>query len=234
MNILRDILHPYKINDKLIHLGSKADGGYVLNELTIKSLKHCFTYGVGSEIEFENQLLDINPYIRVNLHDHTIHHHPPLKTNISFFSKGLGGHEEGNLNTCFQHLKDNKVLDSDKVLLKIDAEGAEYPLFDENSIDLFQNFDAMIIEFHYINNQLDNFIKIVNDINKYFYIIHIHGNNCGGQFNYGDFICPTVPEITFVNKKLFNLTEKVSHNYPIQGLDYPNDINLKDLEIFFN
>ena len=232
MSILKTTLRPYKIDGELIRLSSRHDCGYIINKEVIKNINRCYTYGIGSDISFENEMLDINPYIKTYLYDHAVSQ-PTLKPNMTFFKNGLSGHKEGELNSFFNHVIENKDSLNEKILLKIDAEGAEYPLFNENSIELFQNLEAMIIEFHYIENQLDNFLKILNDINKYFFIVHIHGNNCAGQFNHEGFICPSVPEITFLNRKRYEPLGFLSVKYPIAGLDYPNNPNKGDLEIDF-
>ena len=65
MSILKSTLRPHKINGELIRLGPKADSGYIVNKEAIKNINRCYTYGVGSDIDFENEMLDINPYIKI-------------------------------------------------------------------------------------------------------------------------------------------------------------------------
>ena len=63
-------------------------------------------------------------------------------------------------------------------------------------------------------------------------IIHIHGNNFDPPDKNGD---PIHLEVTFINNKYLNEQEKSlsTKKYPLKGLDFPNNIMKKDINIEF-
>jgi hypothetical protein len=232
MNLLKEITYPIKVNNKLVHLGRKADGGYIIDDLTLASIKRCYTYGVADEISFETDLIHRNLEVFVHLYDHTVDA-PPLPERMVFHKEGLIGQPNGSLDNFFNHLfKNNDASKMHEILLKLDAEGAEYDLFNTFNPYFFNELPSMIVEFHDVNARLGEFMHIISNLNKYFHIIHIHPNNCGGQFDYQGFIFPTVPEITFLNRKNLGFGKNYI-KYPIDGLDFKNEPSRPNFEINF-
>jgi hypothetical protein len=133
---------------------------------------------------------------------------------------------EVNLEIIFNNLE--SLIKS--VGLKIDIEGDEYKIVD----DITKNssrINFLIIEFHWIERNIETFINNVKKINKFFDIIHLHGNNHGKIADNG---LPDCLEITFVNKS--NNLNYINYpkNLPIENLDYPNNPFEKDININFN
>lgn len=232
MNILKELSRPYKIDDELIRLGYKSDGGYILNKKSIESIDLCYTYGVGAEISFENDLSKFNPNVKIHLYDHTVDS-PELLPNMVFHKEGLHGYKDGLLDSFFNHFETNQDDYGKQILLKLDAEGAEYSLFENYNVDRFKHLHAMVIEFHDLHINLEKYLKIIYHLNKYFKIVHIHANNCGSVIDFQNFIFPMVPEITFVNSLIYNCQERIFKKYPIEGLDYKNEIKRPNFEIDF-
>jgi hypothetical protein len=233
MNALKELVRPYLINDKLIRLGANADGGYILNKRSIQSIELCYTYGIGSEIHFEEDLTKINKKVKIHLYDHTIAPEK-LLDNMIYHNEGLSGIPTTNLDSFFNHVIKNKDNFNEKqTLLKLDAEGAEYSLFEAYNIEAFKNLHAIILEIHDIPVQFNKFIKIIENLKKYFTIIHIHANNCGAMFSFENFSFPYTPEITLVNSSKYKTIEPLFIKYPIIGLDFPNEVKRPDFEIDF-
>lgn len=225
MNLLKKILQPKTCSSPLVRLGRLGDGGYIIDQNSLNSITRCYTYGVSDEISFEYGLFEKNSNTLIHLYDHTIDEpKPKLPSRMIFHKEGLSGGPNQNMDSFFNHLIKNQETEPlSNILLKMDAERGEYDLFNNNDFSKFQNLRSMIIEFHDLIERLENFSFIIDKLNQYFDIIHIHGNNCGRRFNFNGFIFPDIPEITFLNKQFNSNSSPISKMYPIEKLDYPNN-----------
>ena len=93
----------------------------------------------------------------------------------------------------------------------------------------------MYLQFHGLtdnnwNCKYNDKIKGLEKLNKTHYIIHAHGNNHGPVING----IPDVIELTYVNKKYFESEPELNTTpLPINNLDYPNKIGVRDLNLNF-
>ena len=148
------------------------------------------------------------------------------KKNVFFSKKTIGlnlNKKEISLNSILGNIENEK-----KLILKIDIEGTEYDLIEE-ILENSKKLDLLIIEFHNTDEYDTKFTNSIISLQKFFNIIHLHGNNHCGVGKSG---VPEALEITFLNKinELPKNIDKV--NFPIKDLDYPNNPNSKD--IFFS
>lgn len=151
------------------------------------------------------------------------------KVNITHYKFKINDHKSS-------FSKDLKTTISDtnhdgKIMLKVDIEGDELKVLKD--INLFsEKIHTLIIEFHLSDENLLEFENLIKEINKKFYIIHIHGNN---HLNYIKQGLPKALEITFLNNKMFfRNNKKTKFHFPIENLDFPNNENEKDIQINFN
>lgn len=117
-------------------------------------------------------------------------------------------------------------INSFPIFLKIDIEGSEYRILDD-IIRLQNNICGLVIEFHDVDLNLN---KILNFISKLsLNLVHIHGQNPGGE-NYldsnGD---PTQIELTFSNSQTFTNSEVKIPHY----LDQPSDPRFNEVKLVF-
>lgn len=123
-----------------------------------------------------------------------------------------------------------------EILLKIDTEGAEYDYFMNEDIEELSSFvNGIILEVHSLDQPRYQslFSQIMEKINSEFVLVHIHGNNWGGDFVYEGHTIPKVIEFAFVNKKYVDKKEVDTSEYPIKNLDYPNNPNLPECDLSF-
>lgn len=136
--------------------------------------------------------------------------------------------KEANIKKVLERLKhENK-----NIVLKCDIEGSEYEII--NDIIFHESkFDMLIFEFHWIDKKKNEFINSVKKILNNFFIIHIHANNHNDTLEDG---LPIVLEMTFINKKKFELKENNDFvkSFPIKGLDFPCNPYKDDTEFNFN
>lgn len=212
--ILLENIKPYHYDIwKKIRLGNKYDGGYVIPNLPYTKL---YSYGLHNSVSFENDF--INKYQGATAYLYDI---KEIVTNLNFL-----------------HLPEYKSLDhneiEDTMLLKINMAGKEYDALLATKDETLIKFMSIVIQYHWLSN--DDFIhkiNAMNKLNKYFYPIHIHGNNHSPVVLKDEFYyVPDVIEVTYIRKDLMedNLLDTLL--FPTK-LDYPNHGMLSDIKFNF-
>jgi hypothetical protein len=123
----------------------------------------------------------------------------------------------------------SRLGDQPRIILKMDIEGCEYRVITD-ILTYEARIPLMIIEFHDTEPIRDIFIRKVQDICKYYDIVHVHGNNYAGVSADG---LPEVLEITFLHKSLVRGTKR-RDRLPLSGIDFPNDPTRADLCLVFS
>lgn len=231
MNNLLKFLKPKKTNSTKVRVGDLNDGGYVVPGLALEKCESLFTYGVGPTFEFERQFAE--KYKKpVHMFDHTLGKDSYSDGLINFYNEGLGF--EKNCKDFEHHY--NEIQKNGDIFLKIDIEGGEFDFFEKTDIDfLMSKSNALCLEFHYIEypQNISKFCKMMKKINNNFTLIHLHGNNNAGVFEYSGYFIPTVLEMSFLNKKLINIEYEDTDNYPIAFLDSANTKDRQDYDLLF-
>ena len=123
----------------------------------------------------------------------------------------------------------SRIDNNEDVTLKCDIEGDEYKII--NQILKYSNRIKMLIfEFHWLNDNEEIFLDSVKRLQRYFEIIHIHGNNHLSKLDTG---LPIALEITLLNKKYAPKKVEYVDKFPIKDLDYPNNPTKQDLFFSF-
>jgi len=117
------------------------------------------------------------------------------------------------------------------IFVKMDIEGCEYGVLPDFE-PYFEFINGFVIEFHDLDCKGQQFEIAIENLKKTFYISHIHANNCVSIIR--GTALPSVLEITFINKKMLNVTPILStKEYPIENLDTPCYLSAPDLPICF-
>jgi hypothetical protein len=226
-SLIRQELIPYKIPFEKIRLGRNYDGGYIIFNSNLDKLNGIYSYGINDDVSFD---LDFTKYSSSNIYmyDHTI---DSLPQNHSSF---ILTKEAGSIENIIKHIQTTNP-NSNKLFLKMDIEGCEWELLDKLNEKYLNQFEQLVIEFHNIaflqNEYFGNFnityeliLRVFKKLNQYFYLGHIHGNNCGGIAE-----LPNTVECTYIRKDLVPYIPEIENDtYPIKDLDYPNDSSIED------
>lgn len=226
----KNLLEVYNFDEK-IRLGDNHDGGYVICEM--KGTYDCYiTCGISNEASFDRDFLNKYTYLNKSNsfgYDGTIVEYPSYYTDgITFIKKNIGVTNDEN-HSNLNHLIEKYT----SIFLSIDIEGSEYPWLLSLTENKLKNFKQICIEFHGLTNdgwgsKYDDKIKCLELLNKTHYIMHAHGNNYGSIKNG----IPDVLELTYINKDYFSqIPIKNTIPFPIEGLDYPNDLTKLDYKL---
>ena len=228
---MKDLIKPYHIQEKLIRLGSLGDGGYIISLDILSKTDICYSYGIGDNVDFDLAYIKSTGK-NVHQYDHTIDFNriPHKNSNFIQHNEGISGTKTDKTDNYLNHLIINGDTNK-QVLLKMDVEGAEYEWLLNTDIEqIAKNTPCIILEFHWVGSYKNIFIDVINKLNKYYKVVHIHQNTYGGMVEG----IPDVPEITFVRNDNELLGEPIAVTYPIIGLDYPNAANHKEIPIVYD
>jgi mannosyltransferase OCH1-like enzyme len=233
-----DSLTVFNAGEK-IRIGNESDGGYVLPKIALEKTGQLFSYGISNDISFDEHYIEMTKFQKKAFgFDHTIE---GIKTlygdHFTHFREGLSALETPQTNNFLIHFE--KHGNQSEVLLKIDVEGAEYEYF-ENTDCFFLSKVAkcIVIEFHWLSDSAyrNRFFNIVKELNKYYRICHVHGNNYDTVFTYreGNFSCtmPNVIELTFLAKDICQNEINETESFPTE-LDRPNNPQKPDISLSF-
>lgn len=226
MSTLKELIKVKYFPEDLVRLGNNADGGYVVSRTALDAAEKLYAYGVGTHWQFEKDYAKTYPGKSAEMRDHTVDVKFTGADNLFFYKEAIAPTEKS---TTFDELRDFKT----SVFLKLDVEGAEYPFFDKADLKNYENVTGIVCEFHDLHTDLGLrlFKKTIIKIQKYYDIVHIHGNNHGALIVEKDFIFPEAPEIAFIHKNLINSNiEYQNVKYPLCDLDFPNHTGKPDLE----
>jgi len=234
---LRENLKVYGCKYKKIRSGNKHDGGYVYVDF-FKNVKidALYAYGVGDNINFEIDFLNKHdPSLKCYLYDHTVILQN-LPGNIKFFKEGISWAKYNDLNTIENQVVNNGHLHNKNLFMKMDIEGHEFQSIVTTPDHILENFTQIILEVHWLNTNktatLFQKIEFFKKMNKIFYLVHVHANNCSKVFNCPDGInLPDVLELSFVRKDLIEPYTSVT-SFPTE-LDTPNNWRFPDIKFDF-
>lgn len=252
----RELKPRYQYN--LIRLGKNNDGGYLVEKDSVLSSKGLISFGLNLDWSFEKSFNSLNK-TPIHCYDHTVKYSKIKKYSrnslLNFFNKKFWSKkgikqiiEDFNLSSDYKsffsghiiHFKQaiglgNNLIKLDKVLermnvspifLKIDIEGSEYRILDD-IIRLQNNICGLVIEFHNVDLNLNKILDFINKLSLN--LVHIHGQNPGGESYLDVNGDPTQIELSFSNSKIFvNQVVKIPHH-----LDQPSDSRFKEVDLVF-
>lgn len=224
-------LRPQDCGLDLIRIGGATDGGYLVPD-DLNEIEYCFSPGVNTISDFENQLAGRG--IKSFLADYSIDAPPILRREFTFDKKFLGSTNNDEFMTLAAWK--NKYLShyAKDLILQMDIEGSEYEVIFNVPDDLLDQFRIIVIEFHSLQLLFEPIMfrllsMCFEKLLKSFEVVHIHPNNCGDSVKRGNIEIPMSMEFTFLNKK--RVTSKAPvHAFP-NKLDLPNAPSRRDIAL---
>ena len=247
--ILPKIFKP-KFNYDLIRIGSKHDGGYLIEKSSMQKTQFLYSFGVSTNWKFEKEFINKTKVdfvafdgsidkqfwqnekklaikkIKKLSFSKFLHYFFIKRSFYKFFHNGkliskFIGNNSGNFITFNEALCFGKV--NNDLFFKIDIEGSEYDILE----DILTNQNKIVglaIEFHQCSKNINVIKSFVSRLKLE--LVHIHANN------YDDLTSLSIPEsieITFAkNPKKIGNFKKLPHY-----LDRPNRRKNKEIELDF-
>jgi hypothetical protein len=208
--------------------GTKGDGGYAV---CLMDNYDCFlSGGIESNTDFENDILRSYPNLKCHAYDGSIDNLPPNShPNIIHYKEMIG--EDNNLSNYLKKYKN--------VLVKMDIEGSEFEWLSSLNHNEIKNISQLVIEWHGngvpSGNLTNEQLQIMNRLRNTHLLVHAHANNYGGTspYYFKDKIVniPQVLECTYIRIPYVFRIQKRSSFPPVDGLDYINNPNAKDISV---
>lgn len=211
-----------------IRLGQAYDGGYVLLDDFAKDVR-VYSFGIANDVSFEKELADRG--LQIFMHDHTIMHLPETHENFHFNKMGISHMDEPenhklSLKTL---LENNGDLGNNRLILKMDVEGAEWDFIMNTSSEILNQFLQITFELHRLTDD-KNEAKILDSLNKLsktHQAVWIHANNFGHIEKAEEGLeIPAYIEITYINKSVYQTKSGRCH-FPLE-IDMPDDSTIEE------
>lgn len=241
----------------LMRLGSEHDGGYVVTETALRGTGVLVGLGVGHNWAFEEEFHRMSG-CAVHCYDHTVslrkflesaylhtkdyvRGRTPLDKEVitlpfrfgKFFSgrrrhyaeKVGTGNGDSDVGKIF-----SRVPEGEAVFIKMDIEGWEYSAV-SGILEYSPRITGLVVEFHHVSSLGGAAESGIRELGRCFDVVHVHVNN---HDDLGEDGLPTTIEVTFENKSLREGPSVESgRDYPVEGLDSPNNPSLPDYLIEF-
>lgn len=198
-----------KIKPRLTRLGSNADGGYFVPSEVLSLGNIAVNIGVGTEISLDIDLRQRG--FTLFAFDPYIDQYPLEGINAKFIKKGLNM-TNAEKNITLREISDIYVGGNARnSFLFMDVEGSEsLTLACEEEVESIKDFTVIVVEFHNLleaisvldTRKYEEIILCLQNLEKYFNICHISGNNCSEYLAFDSRIIPDVIEVTFINKEI--------------------------------
>jgi hypothetical protein len=231
-----DFLRPVVIDD-LRRIGTDQDGGYIISQKTIAESTALLSLGVGDDWSFDQQWHAIKPLDIIHAYDGSVDwsqisddgmkdynnfwRHPRIH-----FPVNVGPNRDTGIVGFDRAMT---VINSSQVFVKMDIEGGEWELIKYLCLNQ-HSITGMIIEFHDVGRLRDWFINSVHQLQRYFGIIHVHGNNTCFMCDDG---LPSVIELSFAHQKFLPADSITRSRLYLPQLDRPNHPDIPDIEMEF-
>lgn len=116
-----------------------------------------------------------------------------------------------------------------RLFVKMDIEGAEYPVFAHRSPGSLARVGLLAVEFHQVADNLAELEALARVLGADFAVAHVHANNCGAIIRG----IPDVLEVVWVKRELLPAGAPEPARLPIPGLDQPNTSRRPEIALRF-
>lgn len=194
-------------------VGGKADGSYLLPEELLPSMSLCLSAGCENRKDFEDELtkdFGVVCHLLDFSSDAEKFQTALIPEMQHFTKKWLGVATDPESLSMADWLELVNPSETDRMLLQVDIEGAEYGIIGAAGAEILKSFSIIVIEFHRLSQLLSSAQEItdllyaIRTLESNFVSVHARANNCCGlkKFGLGEHRVPQVMEVTLVRKSL--------------------------------
>lgn len=215
---LINALRPVATDKKMIRLGPKGDGGYLVPD-DLRGIDACFSPGVDRISGFEKDCANMG--MRVFLADGSVDDAAEYHELFNFTKKNVGITSNEDFMTIDDWVAASLPGSQGDLMLQIDVEGYEYEIFMGMSPDLMKRLRIIVAEFHGLNELWNKpFFQLVSRVFEKVLqthtCVHIHPNNCCGSVKKKGIEIPLIMEFTFLgNDRVNNVSSAGVFPHPL-------------------
>jgi hypothetical protein len=232
INLLSYLTPRRSVRFRKIRLGCNGDGGYVLLD-DFTDVSAALSFGIAAGCSWDTAIAEHG--IDVYQYDHTVDGPPTANARFRFFKKEIAavssdqsGDRWGRRYVYTESLGyalAKLPSTAERVILKIDIDGGEWGIFDTATSEELARFVQIVGEFHHFDNAADpawhdRARRVLAKLRSVFDVVHVHGNNNAPLNVIANVPVPSVFELTFVNKAVYECQE-TDEIFPTP-LDQPN------------
>lgn len=209
-NTTRELLRAFRLCGACAgprRFGEPHDGGYVMcTEGLGSGLLAAYSYGING---FDGWGMDVAKSFGVPIYEFDCTNpnrpEPCDGCQVHFTGECLRGEEEKPksqlYHTLGEHLEKHghAAVGDASLLLKIDIEGAEWPVLAQVPPATLRKFRQVVVEFHGVERteQHPLYLRALRSLlGAGLQVVHLHGNNFGGEAKFGEYSVPNVLEVT--------------------------------------
>jgi hypothetical protein len=218
-------------NCELERFGEKNDGGYLMCGNLLGDVKAGYSYGISG---YDGWGCEIS-----RTHDVPVHQYDCFNTtrpmclfgDTIFHEECVGDTTETVDGRFFDTVKNQLAKNGDRanrIVLKIDVEGAEWESLLAAPDEMFRQTDQMAVEFHWAENDAldwvhdERYLRVIARLREHFEVAHIHFNNASCVDDLSPFPSHAF-EVLFVNKRLAVVSSPARNATVPHPLDAPNN-----------
>lgn len=222
---------------RLRRIGKDYDGGYIIPEIALEQADVIMGYGINDDSSFEEEASAIygkrsygfDGSVTFRKITHKLFHFSP----IYLIKDGALAETTTNYSSFQDHL-DIFHLRGKKLFIKMDIEGNEYRTMPD-ILEHSSFITGITFELHFHEqDQLAPALYLLQQLQKDFILVHIHGHNYCNRFIMENFVkgeLPRIIELSYINKNIIQYAHISKNQQHPTALDMPIDRNRP--EIFF-
>ena len=173
-----------------------------------------YSYGISNDVSWDHDIASRG--IHCYMYDHTITALPYESSLFHWKKEGICGRNRiDSCNTLDEHIRQNGHETCQNLILKMDAEGAEWDALINLDENILNQFRQMVFEFHnmYDPRRYSQICKVLEKLNKTHQCVHLHGNNYGPRRCSNKLVMPHALEVLYARKESYELRQ-ANHFYP--------------------
>jgi len=217
-------------NCELARFGAPNDGGYLVCANLLGGAVSAYSYGIEGRDEWGCQ---ISHTLNVAVHEYDcfdLREPSCPEGRFIFHPECVGPRRSTQDGRPFDSIANQLERNGDRrnrVVLKIDVEGAEWDSFLATPDSVFDRIDQLIAEFHGVDDA--RYVRTIEKLKRHFVFAHLHYNNGGCKPGIEPF--PSwVFEALLVNKRIAQTDGAPAQRGPLPNLDAPNGPNMPDCQ----
>jgi hypothetical protein len=199
------LFRPSETEHELARIGGNKDGGYLVPKSELMDIDACFSIGCNLIWDFEREIGEDYGIPSIIVDD--LSQKPSnLGSLQTYVPSWLGKSSTGTTISLEDLVLKSQYPKSDKLLLQMDIEGAEFECLIHTPTYVLKQFRILVIEFHNLENILHHHLfknyyhSLMTKILADFEVVHSHPNNDHGTWQYKDFEFPKIIEVTFLRR----------------------------------